>query len=231
MPHSTSTSISPPAVFIVGASRGIGLELARQYRAAGHQVTVTVRRKADAKNLEALGAKAMLFDAVKSPVGPVARQAAKADIVIFNAGVLGDRSKVGEPHRAATFDLVMRSNVYGPLRFFDAVAAKLASRGAKLAVLSSVMGSKHHMASGSSVMYRASKAAVNMVARATALEFGPQGLIVLALHPGWVKTDMGGADADIDVTTSVRGLIKLINRAKPRDTGLYFDYTGKKLKW
>jgi NAD(P)-dependent dehydrogenase (short-subunit alcohol dehydrogenase family) len=72
---------------------------------------------------------------------------------------------------------------------------------------------------------------VNMVARATALEFGPKGLIVLALHPGWVKTDMGGADADIDVGTSVRGLIKVIGRAKPQDTGLYFDYTGKKLKW
>lgn len=231
MRKATPSKPSQPAVFIVGASRGIGLELARQYAEAGHAVTVTVRRKADAKKLESLGAKVMIFDAVKSPIPPVARQAVKADIVIFNAGVLGDRSKVGEPHKAATFDLVMRSNVYAPLRFFDAVAAKLAARGAKLAVLSSVMGSKHHMASGSSVVYRASKAAVNMVARATALEFGHKGLIVLALHPGWVKTDMGGADADIDVTTSVRGLIKVISRAKPQDTGLYFDYTGKKLKW
>ncbi|MDX2218234.1 MAG: SDR family NAD(P)-dependent oxidoreductase [Burkholderiales bacterium] len=227
----TTKSTAPSSVLIIGASRGIGFELARQYREAGHSVTATVRRKADVKKVEALGAKVIVFDAVKSPLATVSRVAAKADIVIFNAGVLGDRGKVGDKHSAATFDQVMRTNVYAPLRFISAVAAKLAKRGAKLAVLSSIMGSKHHMATSSAVVYRASKAAVNMVARATALEFGHQGLIVLALHPGWVRTDMGGSDADIDVETSVRGLTRVIARAKPADSGLYFDYTGKKLSW
>lgn len=223
------------SILIVGASRGIGFELARQYCEAGHVVTATVRRKADVKNVEALGAKVVVFDAVKSPLTSVSRAAGKADIVIFNAGVLGDRGKVGDKHSAATFDQVMRTNVYAPLRFMSAVAARLAKRGAKLAVLSSIMGSKQHMATSSAVVYRASKAAVNMVARATALEFGRgkdnAGLIVLALHPGWVRTDMGGSDADIDVETSVLGLTRVIARAKPADSGLYFDYTGKKLSW
>lgn len=227
----TTKSTAPSSVLIIGASRGIGFELARQYCEAGHSVTATVRRKADVKKIEALGAKVIVFDAVKSPLATVSRAAAKADIVIFNAGVLGDRGKVGNKHSAATFDQVMRTNVYAPLRFISAVAAKLAKRGAKLAVLSSIMGSKQHMATSSAVVYRASKAAVNMVARATALEFGDQGLIVLALHPGWVRTDMGGSDADIDVETSVRGLTKVIARAKPAANGLYFDYTGKKLSW
>lgn len=230
MPKKTNNP-APSSILIIGASRGIGFELVRQYRDAGHTVTATVRRKADVKKVEALGAKVIVFDAVKSPLAAVNRAAAKADIVIFNAGVLGERGKIGDKHSAATFDQVMRTNVYAPLRFMSAVAGKLAQRGAKLAVLSSIMGSKHHMASSSSVVYRASKAAVNMVARATALEFGEQGLIVLALHPGWVRTDMGGSDADIDVETSVRGLIKVIARAKPADSGLYFDYTGKKLSW
>lgn len=224
-------STVPTSILIIGASRGIGFELVRQYREAGHAVTATVRRKADVKKVEALGAKTIVFDAVKSPLATVSRAAGKADIVIFNAGVLGDRGKVADKHSAATFDQVMRTNVYAPLRFMSAVAGRLAKRGAKLAVLSSIMGSKQHMATSSAVVYRASKAAVNMVARATALEFGSQGLIVLALHPGWVRTDMGGSDADIDVETSVRGLTRVIARAKPADSGLYFDYTGKKLSW
>jgi NAD(P)-dependent dehydrogenase (short-subunit alcohol dehydrogenase family) len=230
MPKTTKNS-APSSVLIIGASRGIGFELARQYCAAGHTVTATVRRKGDVKKVEALGAKVVVFDAVKSPLATVSRAATGADIVIFNAGILGERGKVSDKHTAATFDQVMRTNVYAPLRFMSAVAGKLAARSAKLAVLSSIMGSKHHMASSASVVYRASKAAVNMVARATALEFGPKGLIVLALHPGWVRTDMGGSDADIDVATSVRGLTKVIARAKPADSGLYFDYTGKKLSW
>jgi len=227
----TENSSTPASILIIGASRGIGFELTRQYREAGHAVTATVRRKADVKKVEALGAKVIVFDAVKSPLAAVTRAAAKSDIVIFSAGVLGERGKVGDKHSAASFDQVMRTNVFAPLRFASAVAGKLAKRGAKLAVLSSIMGSKQHMASSASVVYRASKAAVNMVARATALEFGDQGLIVLALHPGWVRTDMGGSDADIDVETSVHGLIKVIARAKPADSGLYFDYTGKKLGW
>lgn len=231
----TTKSPAPSSILIIGASRGIGFELVRQYREAGHNVTATVRRKADVKKVEALGAKVIVFDAVKSPLAAVSRAAGKADIVIFNAGVLGDRGEVGDKHSAAIFDQVMRTNVYAPLRFMSAVAGKLAKRGAKLAVLSSIMGSKQHMATSGAVVYRASKAAVNMVARATALEFGRgkknAGLIVLALHPGWVRTDMGGSDADIDVETSVRGLTKVIARAKPADSGLYFDYTGKKLSW
>lgn len=230
MPKRESSSTTT-SVLIIGASRGIGFELARQYCEAGHTVTATVRRKADVKKVEALGAKVMLFDTVKSPLAAVARAAAKCDIVVFNAGVLGDREKIAGSHKASTFDQVMRANVYAPLRFFSTVAPKLAARGAKLAVLSSIMGSKHHMATTGAVVYRASKAAVNVVARATALEFADQGLIVLALHPGWVRTDMGGKEADIDVTTSVRGLIKVIGRATPAQSGLYFDYTGKKLKW
>ncbi len=224
-------TIVPMSVLIIGASRGIGFEMVRQYRAAGCVVSATVRRKADMKKLEALGASVMLFDTVKSPTAPVGRAAAKADIVIYNAGVSGKRSKIGDAQSQSDFDHVMHANVLGPLRVSAVAAAKVAKRNGKLIFISSRMGSMGLMTNGGSVVYRASKAAVNAVAKAAALEFGPQGLTVLTLHPGWVRTDMGGKDADIDVATSVTGIRKVIAKATPKQNGSFFDYAGHKLAW
>nr|MBA3776907.1 SDR family NAD(P)-dependent oxidoreductase [Betaproteobacteria bacterium] len=125
---------------------------------------------------------------------------------------------------------VMRINVFGPMRLIAAIASRMANPGA-IAVISSRMGSIGGMGDGGYALYRASKAAVNAVTRAASLEFAADGLTVLALHPGWVKTDMGGADADIDVATSVSGMRRLIDQASARESGRFFDYTGTELSW
>ena len=218
-------------VIVIGASRGLGLEFVRQYLADGWGVTATARRTADAKRLTAMGAKTIVFDAVKSPLSALARAAAKADLVIYNAGVYGKGNSVGQPTLARDFDTVMRANVFGALRIVPTLAPKLAARGAKLVFISSSMGSMTHANAASGVVYRASKAALNMAMRATSLEFGPQGLTTFVLHPGWVKTDMGGPNAALEPSQSVGGMRQVIAGAGPQYGGKFYDYAGNPLSW
>jgi len=220
-------------VLITGANRGLGLEFARQYRAAGAEVIGTCRRADAANTLRETGAEIIALDVTDGAA--VDRLAAmfadrRLDLVICNAGVAGARAHVAQPVTASDFDLVMRTNVFGPMRLIAAIASRMANPGA-IAVISSRMGSIGGMGDGGYALYRASKAAVNAVTRAASLEFAADGLAVLALHPGWVKTDMGGADADIDVATSVSGMRRLIDQASARESGRFFDYTGTELSW
>jgi len=220
-------------VLITGANRGLGLEFARQYRAAGAEVIGTCRR-ADAGNaLRETGAEVIALDVADGEaMDQLAATFAKRplDIVICNAGVAGARANVAQPVTASDFDLVMRTNVFGPMRLVAAIAPRMANPSA-IAVISSRMGSIGGMGNGGYALYRASKAAVNAVTKASALEFAPRGVAVLALHPGWVRTDMGGADADIDALTSVRGMRKVVDQASARESGRFFDYTGAELPW
>jgi NAD(P)-dependent dehydrogenase (short-subunit alcohol dehydrogenase family) len=97
--------------------------------------------------------------------------------------------------------------------------------------ISSTLGSIAKMTEPHSVTYRASKSALNAVARAASLEWNPKGVVTFVMHPGWVKTDMGGPGADIDVATSVTGIREVIQRARPESNGGFFDYTGQTLPW
>lgn len=217
-------------VLIIGASRGLGFEFARQYLEAGDKVTATVRRVRDAAPLEALGAKVLKYDSVKSPASTLSRSAGQADIVIYNAGVLAGGG-VGKPQTQADFDKTMRTNVFGAMRVIPAVAPKLAARKGRFVFISSKMGSIAAMSNGGRIIYRASKTALNAVVRAASLEYGPAGLIAMAFHPGWVQTDMGGADADIDAATSIAGMRKTIGRLKRADNGAFLNYDGAPLAW
>jgi NAD(P)-dependent dehydrogenase (short-subunit alcohol dehydrogenase family) len=111
------------------------------------------------------------------------------------------------------------------------LAPRLAESGAKLAVVSSRMGSIGLMANPSSWLYRASKAAVNAVLRAASLELGARGVACMAFHPGWVRTDMGGSGAAIDVAESVGGLRRVIAHANDSHNGKFLNYTGEHLSW
>jgi NAD(P)-dependent dehydrogenase (short-subunit alcohol dehydrogenase family) len=93
------------------------------------------------------------------------------------------------------------------------------------------MGSIGLMSGSGSITYRASKAALNAVVKAASMEWGPQGVICLTFHPGWVKTDMGGANADIEPSVSIAGMRKVIAGASAESNGRFFDYTGKELAW
>jgi NAD(P)-dependent dehydrogenase (short-subunit alcohol dehydrogenase family) len=220
-----------PSVLIIGASRGLGLEFAKQYVADGWNVTATARKDKALKALTELGAKAILFDAVSSPAAAIARAAAKADVVIINAGVYGKSAGIATATTLKNFNDVMHANVYASMRLIPLVAPKLAANKGKLVVISSIMGSIGSMQSSNAVVYRASKAAANAVLKAAANEWGSQGLTALTFHPGWVQTDMGGKNADITPTESITGMRKVIAKANVKDNGTFFDYSGKKLPW
>lgn len=218
-------------VLVVGASRGIGLEFVRQYRADGATVTATARDDDGVARLVALGATAIRLDVLDATsASGLARQieGAAFDVAIVNAGVSGARGPSLAPAED-DFDRVMRTNVLGPMRVIPQVVEAMAPSG-KVAVLSSLMGSIGARAAAGSTLYRASKAAVNSVMKDASLAFGQRATFV-SLHPGWVRTDMGGAGADIDVETSVAGMKKVIAGISARDNGSFFNYDGKAIAW
>ena len=221
-----------PTVLVIGASRGIGHELARQYRDDGATVHATCRRDADADALQALGCTVHRLDVVEpSDWAAFAHAIASTsfDIAIHNAGVGGPR-EAGPPTRD-DFDATMRTNVWAAMQMTPVVAPRVAAVRGKLVVVSSRLGSIGARDNASFTTYRASKAAVNSVAKDLALAYGPQGLVCVAMHPGWVRTEMGGAGADLDVADSARGIRKTIDGLGPDDNGCFFNYDGGTMRW
>ena len=191
-------------VLIIGASRGIGLELVKQHRASGDTVVATARDEASLEKLRAQGATAIKLDV--SDMISIAGLAWQLDGYQFNrvmyvAGLYGPKTIGLQPPSAADFDAVMHTNVLGPMR-----------------------------ANSAGWVYRASKAAVNSVMKDVALTLDGRASCV-SLHPGWVKTDMGGQEADIDVATSASSLRQVLDGLKPGDNGGFFNYDGSPLPW
>ena len=222
------------AVLVVGASRGIGLEFVRQYRADGAPVIATHRAPADGERLRALGAEAMrldVLDATEIAALPQRLSGAPLGLVIVNAGVFGPRTQGVVAPDGADFDAVMRTNVLAAMRLIPVLAPSLAAARGTLAVLSSRMGSTTLMQSASAWLYRASKAALNSVMKSASIELGAQGIVCVALHPGWVRTDMGGAAAQLDIADSVAGMRRVLATADASMHGGFFDFDGERLPW
>lgn len=223
-----------PTILVVGASRGIGLEFVRQYAGDGARVIATHRRPEDAGRLRSLGARPLALDVTDcAAVAEAGRRLAgePLDLALLNAGVYGPRTSAIAAPTAADFDAVMHTNVLAPMQLIAALAPALVATRGKLAVLSSAMGSTGLMTNPSGWLYRASKAALNSALRAAALELGPQGVVCMAFHPGWVRTDMGGTGADIDAATSVAGMRRVIEQANDSHNGKFLKYTGEQLAW
>ncbi len=219
-------------VMLVGASRGIGLEFVRQYRAAGDQVVATARSEQGLAALRELGATALKLDvADTASASGLAWQidGHQFDTVVFVAGVYGPRVSGLQTPTQSDFDAVMHANVLGPMRVLPQLQEALAP-GARVGILSSRMGSIGMRESSSGWLYRASKAAVNSVMKDVSLELKGQA-VCISLHPGWVRTEMGGDGADIDVATSVAGMRAVLAGLKPEDNGSFFNYDGQPLAW
>lgn len=222
------------SVLIIGASRGLGLEFVRQYRADGWLTLGTCRSPEQDALLTSAGATALRLDVRDANsfanLGK-ALSGTSIDVCIYNAGVLGPQNNGAVPCSKAEFDTVMHTNVLGPLRAIPLVAPALVRTKGTFAFISSRMGSIGLQTTATRVTYRASKAALNAVVKTAAIEWAPQGITCISLHPGWVKTDMGGSDADIDPPTSISGMRTVIAKATAADAGKFFDYTGEELAW
>jgi NAD(P)-dependent dehydrogenase (short-subunit alcohol dehydrogenase family) len=219
---------------VIGASRGLGLELVRQYRAAGWHVIATTRSTQRDAHLVALGAQVLRLDVTApSSFALFAEEIAgeALDVAIYSAGILGPQNEGAIPCATAEFDAVMHTNVLGALHAVPVVAPRLRAHGGKFVFLSSLMGSIASQVSTRRVVYRASKCALNVVVKTASLEWGPKGIVLFALHPGWVKTDMGGTDADLEAPESILGMRRVIENSGATDNGRFYDYTGKELPW
>ena len=221
------------SVLVVGASRGIGLEFARQYRADGQKVFATARDEAGLQRLKDLGCEALPLDVTDaaSVAGLGWRlDGERFELAIVNAGVYGPRTQGLEPPSQDDFDQVMRTNVLGPMRVLSALQEMLAP-GARVVVLSSVMGSIERRSGTSGWLYCASKAALNSVLKDASIALGVHGATCIAVHPGWVQTDMGGAGATLTIDRSVGDLRRLIGGLKPEHNGRFFNHDGTPIPW
>jgi NAD(P)-dependent dehydrogenase (short-subunit alcohol dehydrogenase family) len=233
--------MSMKTVLITGANRGIGLEHTRRFAANGAQVFATARSPENARELRALAAeKGMRIEILAyeaSDAEACARlKAALAneplDLVFANAGAPGDKTRsFGSIHVEDTLKL-LHVNALAPLKLVEALADNVARSQRKLvAFQSSRMGSVAENSSGGSYPYRISKCALNMVTRNVAIDLKPRGVTVVALHPGWVRTRMGGDSAPVSVDESVTGQQQLLENLTLADTGRFLNYDGSDIPW
>lgn len=220
-------------VLVTGAGRGIGLALVREFRAHGHDVIATIRDAAKGEALKALGASVHALDVTDAnAVTAFAETLAGTpiDYLINNAGV-GERAAIGTLDYAL-FAKVLDTNTIAPVRLLEALTPNLAASEKKTGVaLSSLMGSIDDVGGGLGLIYRTSKAALNMAMRTAAFTLAEKDISLMVLHPGWVQTDMGGSQAPVAVEDSAAGLYKVITGSGASKQLRFMDYTGKALKW
>lgn len=228
-------------VLVTGANRGLGLEFVRQYAGDGWKVWAACRSPKSAKELKALqaqhtdGISILALDVTDSDsIRSAAAQlrGEPIDLLLNNAGVGSPPAqKIGSLDYAA-WARVIDANVLGPARVVEAFVGNVAKgRGKRIVTLTSRMGSIEDNTSGGSYAYRSSKAGVNAVMKSFSIDLAPRGITCVVVHPGWVRTDMGGAGGKLAPAESVKALRALIDSLKAKDAGKFFDYDGSELPW
>jgi NAD(P)-dependent dehydrogenase (short-subunit alcohol dehydrogenase family) len=221
-------------VLLIGASRGLGLEMARQYRHAGWRVIATARDDAGLERLRALDCEALRVDVAQPASNSgLAWQldGENLDLAVYVAGVI-DRASTTTPPTRETFDHLMHTNVMGAAMALPQITPMLQEAQGVFAVISSVMGSLAQTQSGSSALYRVSKAALNMWMRCAQADH--PSLCCLALHPGWVQTDMGGAQATLTPEQSasdIRRTLERVRAARDEFRGTFLNHDGSPIPW
>jgi len=213
-----------PTALITGAGRGLGRELAQQYAADGWKVIGTERGKdaefkLDVTNRQQLGRLAKRLGG--EPI----------DLLFCNAGIIGKRGMALGSFDFDSWEEVLRVNLLGPAALAEALVDNVAaSERRTIAMMSSRLGSITE-ASGITLPYATSKAALNMLVKGLAATLAGRGITVVALSPGWVRTDMGGKGAPLAPETSVRNLRKVLAGLKPTDSGKFFANDGTEIPW
>jgi NAD(P)-dependent dehydrogenase (short-subunit alcohol dehydrogenase family) len=218
---------------VTGANRGIGLAFARELEARGQRVIGTARQTDAAGDMRATGARVEELD-VADP-SSIDRLAAALrdepiDVVIHNAG-RGDGANAAAEITAEEIEAFFRVNVRGPMLLTRALLPNLEKGGRRTVVgITSGLASIAH-SNGGWYGYRASKAALNMYIRTLAAELADKRYLCVVLSPGWVQTRMGGSAAPLSPEKSVRGMLDVIDRLTPKESGGFFDYRGKEQPW
>jgi len=224
------TSRSGNTVVITGANRGNGLAIAQIYRKRGDRVIALCRRAS--KELRDSGAGIVEDVDVTSP--EALRKAAAAvgdvDVLVANAGVLSNEALSAVAEASDRIERQFRVNALGPLLTVHAFADKLAS-GAKVALVTSRMGSMADNTSGGSYGYRMSKAALNAAGRSLANDLASRGIAVGLLHPGYVRTDMTGGRGDIEPAEAAARLVERIDELNSANSGTFRHANGEELPW
>lgn len=233
---------SPRRVVITGASRGLGLEFARQYLAADGEVAALARAPRESEGLCDLARE--YPDALSLHVCDVADEASVGracaevkerfkgvDLLINNAGIGGDGRKLVELDLSA-WSHVFEVNAVGPVRVTRAFLPLLRNgRKTVNALITSRMGSIADNDSGGAWAYRMSKAALNMAGRNMMHGLTYMGIRTYIFHPGWVRTDMGGPQATLAIPDAVTALVATIDRLGRKHNGGFFDLNGEALPW
>jgi NAD(P)-dependent dehydrogenase (short-subunit alcohol dehydrogenase family) len=226
-----------PNVLITGANRGIGLQLTKHYIDAGWDVIATYRNAEGNDALQALACPQLtLLQADVSNDEGISKiasyfQGQGLDLLINNAGIYGPRDQTfGKVERQAWRE-ILEVNTISPMMLAQSLADSLAQNKGTLAIISSKVGSIDDNTSGNAYMYRSSKTAVNQVIKCLSIDLGPRDITVVSLHPGWVRTDMGGPNGSIDVLTSVSGLTKVIENLNAGQNGHFINYDGSPIPW
>lgn len=225
-----------PTAVITGANRGLGLEFVRQLAGRGWRVHACARSPEKARELKDVEGNVVrhrldVTDGLQ--VAGLGRELAEeaVDLLVNNAGIYGPRGgfgQIGYEEWLHVFDV----NTVGPMRMAEAFVRHLEkAERPRLINISSRMGSIGDNGSSGSHIYRSSKAALNMVTKCLSIDLRPRGIVVAAMHPGWVGTAMGGRNAPLDPSESVAGMLAVIEKLRPEDNGSFFAQDGGAIPW
>lgn len=229
------------SILITGSNRGIGLELTRQYLQDGWRVYATARKPEDAKELQQLKQQYPknlslhqldIADEKQRQALKTELQDAALDILINNAGIYGQRDAYFGNTDETSWLETLKINTIAPMKIIESFADNIAHGEKKIiASMSSKMGSMDDNGSGGSYVYRSSKAALNAVMVSVARDLNKQGITSIILHPGWVRTDMGGPHGEIDSAESAQRLKQILAGVTLADSGSFYDIDDTIIPW